>query len=104
MTGKSWMKKPGDLHDRRGIPIYPGDLLRSPHFKSRRRTYYLYHTAVFVDGAMRMIPTSELEPSLANRGGDCLMSQEICNNVEIMIGHGPDGIVDFWDRPKYKLA
>lgn len=44
MTGKPWLKQPGECYDSRGYPIHPGDLLRTPHFIGpRRKQYYLYH-------------------------------------------------------------
>lgn len=47
-AGKSWLKQPGECHDSNGVPIYPGDLLRTFHFTGpRRRKWYLYHVAVY---------------------------------------------------------
>ncbi len=60
---KPWLKQPGECHDSKGIPIYPGDLLRSFHFRGqRRRIFYLYHVAIFDSeaGGMRMMPASYL--------------------------------------------
>lgn len=98
---KPWMKQPGELHDRKGVPIYPGDLLRSFHYVGRRRkVYYLYHTAVMRDGAMCMVPTSHLEPTKAGGGGACLMSDGLAANAEVITGHGPGDCLSYEDRPK----
>ena len=107
MSDRPWLKKPGELYDRRGTPIHPGDLLRTPHFRDRRRRqHYLYHTVVVVDGgacrAMRMVPTSELEPTLRDRGGVCLLSQEIADTLEVIAGHGPGDCLCYTDRPRRK--
>ncbi len=107
MSDRPWLKKPGELYDRRGVPIYPGDLLRTPHFcDSRRRQHYLYHTAVYHDDGkcrgMRMVPTAELEPTLRGRGGNCLLSQEIADTLEVIAGHGPGDCLCYTDRPRRK--
>ena len=100
---KPWMKQPGECHDSKGVPIYPGDLLKSYHFTDRRRRkWYLYHVAVMRDGALRMVPTSHLEPTLVSGGGGCLLSDELANALEVIHGHGPDDCLDYTDRPKHK--
>jgi len=39
---RPWFKLPGELHDKRGVPIYPGDLLKTHHFTDGRgRKYWL---------------------------------------------------------------
>jgi hypothetical protein len=99
---KPWLKQPGELYDKHGRPIYPGDLLRSFHFIEARyrRRRYLYHVAVMRDGAMRMEPTAFLHSRKG--GGECLMSQELLdsNEAEIIDGHGPGDCLDFYDRPR----
>jgi hypothetical protein len=100
-TVKPWMKQPGELHDMNGIPIYPGDLLKSFHFVGRRRKrHYVYHTAVFKGGAMRMVPTCHLEPTKVSGGGACLMDQALMNHAEVISGHGPGDCLDHTDRKK----
>ena len=55
------------VYDRRGIPIMPGDLLRSIHFKDyRRRWHYLYHV---VNDEMVAVPLAQALGGRAN-GGD----------------------------------
>ena len=104
-TRKPWMKQPGELVDSRGIPIYPGDLLRSYHFTDRKgRKYYLYHTAVYRDGAMVMVPTCHLEPTRIKGGGSCLMSDEIAATIKVISGYGPGDCLDHIDRPRRKVA
>lgn len=102
---KPWMKQPGELHDINMVPIYPGDLIRSFHFTGvRRKKHYLYHTAVYKDGAMWMVPTSHLEPTKASGGGDCLMAQDflIDFEAEVIAGYGPEKCLDYTDRKKVK--
>lgn len=98
---KPWLKQPGECHDQRGFPIYPGDLLRSPHFKDRRgRNHYLYHVAVCEDGAMWMVPTSHLEKTAVAGGGRCLLSDDHAAACRIINGHGPGDCLDFEDRER----
>lgn len=96
-------------HDKRGIPIYPGDLLKSPHYRDRRTRAmrYLYHVAVnrAAKGEpedLHMVPTSELEPTLVGRGGVCRIRQELADRIEIIRGHGPGDCLCFRDRPRIK--
>lgn len=100
-TGKPWMKQPGECHDSRGVPIYPGDLLKSYHFTgARRKRYYLYHVAVYENGGLFMVPVSDLEPTKANQGGKCLLSDELAANAEVIHGYGPGDCLDYTDRPR----
>lgn len=94
--------KPGEAYDHKGIPIYPGDLLRTPHFQTSKRKYYLYHTAVCIDGVMWMVPTSHLEPTLVASGGKCMLSDAHAAEAEIISGFGPDEYIDYGDRPRRK--
>lgn len=93
------------LHDAKGIPIHPGDLLRSFHFRgARRKVYYLYHVVTRrEDGSLWAVPTSELEPTLRNRGGTYRLTQEsLLRDTIIISGYGPGDIVHFLDRPRVK--
>lgn len=100
---RPWFKQPGELIDKKGVPIYPGDLLRSHHFYGvRNKEHFLYHVAVYIGGAMRMYPASSLEPTLENRGGKCLMTQELADKCEVIYGHGPGDVLDYSDRKKVK--
>lgn len=104
-TPRPWMKQPGELHDKKGVPIYPGDLLRSFHFfGSRKKRHYLYHTAVFRDGAMFVVPTSHLEPTKISGGGSCPLDERLAAEAEVISGHGPGRTLSFEDRPKAALA
>jgi hypothetical protein len=49
-----------------------------------------------------MVPTSELEPTLRDRGGVCLLSQEIADTLEVIAGHGPGDCLCYTDRPRRK--
>lgn len=100
-------KLPGELHDMCGVPIYPGDLLRTLHFRDRRRRkWYLYHTAVFTKGHMRAVPTCHLDESIRispdGRGGDYLMDEKTASIVEVILGHGPGDCLDFTERKRIK--
>ena len=98
---KPWMKQPGEVVDKRGVPVYPGDLIRSPHFKDRRgRQYWLYHVAVYRDGALFLVPTSHLEPTQVKGGGSCLLSQDLLRDARVIDGHGPGDCLDYTDRPR----
>lgn len=105
---KPWMKQPGELHDKRGVPIYPGDLLKSYHFTAARyrKKFYLYHIAAMVKGAMRGLhPTEIKEYPWVHKNGlpGFLMSQELASQCEVIAGYGPKKeYLDFNDRPKVK--
>lgn len=87
-------------YDSRGVPIYPGDLVRSFHFRSRRRTYYLYHVACEIDGYVRIVPAGYLNPTTKRTGGDCLLSAIGPENLTVIQGYGPSPYLDFTDRPR----
>jgi hypothetical protein len=99
---KPWLKQPGECCDKRGVPIYPGDLLKSFHFQGARwrKKYYLYHTAVYENEAMWMVPTSHLEPTKVKGGGKCLLSDDLAGEAEVIAGCGPEDFLDYTDRPK----
>lgn len=89
MTDKPWLKQPGECYDSRGVPIYPGDLLRTPHFRGpRRKMYYLYHVATYdtTAGGMRMLPVQWLEPSYKRDGGNPLLSDKLASNATVLDG------------------
>jgi hypothetical protein len=88
---KSWWKQPGELSDKNGFPIYPGDLLRTYHFTgARRKKYYLYHVAVFINGYMELVPTCHLQPDRVSGGGRCMLSEALAAKYEIISGNGPE--------------
>lgn len=67
--------KPGDLCDRNGVPIYPGDLIRTDHFKDRTcrgRMRYLWHMVTNRGGVLRMTPISMLANG-KDQGGECYL-------------------------------
>lgn len=87
----------GECFDKNGIPIYPGDLLKSYHFTgARRKKYYLYHIVKIFDCCnMKM-------ESVHGKGGSCLLTQDLGDNAEVISGYGPKGYLDYTDRPKKK--
>ena len=90
------------LHDKHGRQVYPGDLIRTFHFRgARRKVYYLYHTAVSRDGGLELVPTAHLEPTKKSGGGACWASQELLDGAgaEIIDGAGPNGD-HWWDERK----
>ena len=97
------------IHDRKGYPIYAGDLLKTYHFTgSRKRKYYMYHLVVAYDGGDRMISACELLVYKDKPLPGCLVSCCAVNGVlydsEIVEGFGPDReYVDFEDRPRMKV-
>lgn len=91
--------------DRNGVPIFKGDLIRTPHFVDRRRKqHYLYHVVVECDGHLKGVPTSHLEPTLANGGGSFWLHAHprVLEDAEVIHGYGPGDTLSFEDRPKIK--
>lgn len=98
--------------DIRGIEIRPGDLVKSFHFKSGRRNYYLYHTVVAETHESKvyffLVPTSHLEPTKQQDGGKCLLLPDLAATLEVISGIETIGksrhLVDWTDRRKFKLV
>jgi hypothetical protein len=98
------VSKPGEIFDKKGVPIYPGDLIRSFHFRgARRKIYYLYHVAVLKNGRMWMVPTCYLDPTIKDTGGRCYLEQNNLLQAEVISGHGPEPYSDHEDRPRRKI-
>jgi hypothetical protein len=93
-------------HDKNGVPIHEGDLIRTPHYiGGRRKQHYLYHVAVEREGVLFMIPTSHLVPDLVKGGGACRLDigiREYGSTAEVISGHGPAPYLSYEDRPKQK--
>lgn len=99
--------KPGEAVDEWGVPIYPGDLVRAPHFKERNgRRHYLYHVATWNPklNSIEMVPTQELEPTLQGHGGRYWIGKGEVVRGRVIHGFGPGDCLDFDDRPKRKPA
>lgn len=103
--------EPGKVFDIKGVPIYPGDLIRTYHFRDKRRTYYLYHVAVWnaEQAAMEMVPARNLAltPKEQNlQGGRCWALQSILDDGQsvVIAGTGPGECLDYLDRPRRKAA
>jgi len=97
--------KPGTAYDRRGCPIYPGDLIKSYHFTGKKRKkYYLYHVAVLEEKNefMEMVPVSHLQKDKIRGGGRCWLRQRYVENSEVICGYGPGEIISYEDRPRLK--
>lgn len=80
------MAKDGELYDKHGIPLYRGDLICSPHFKTRRKQYWLYHVCVWNESqnTLEMVPASE-----RGGGGRYWPTQELMDDSTILHGFGP---------------
>lgn len=95
-------------HDRKGIPIYAGDLLRTFHFRDRTcrgKIRYLYHYVLDVGGHLEMVPPDHLDPSRVKDGGRCwLASIDTETQSEIVHGYGPDPGMCFDERPRRRPA
>jgi len=92
--------------DAKGIPIYPGDLLRTPHYVgARRKQNYLYHVVVREGEHLYMVPTMHLEPTLIIDGGKCLLKHGMDKErSQIISGYGPSPYITFEDRPRIQTA
>ena len=91
------------FYDKKGVPIYPGDLLKTLHFiGARRKKYYLYHTVVRGGDYLYMVPTSHLETGLARSGGKCLLKYGIREGSEVIAGYGPPPHFMYDERPRKK--
>jgi hypothetical protein len=89
------------VYDKKGYPIYPGDLLRSPHYRgARRKMHYLYHVAVMDGERLTMVPAQYLEPTIKRTGGVCDLGQHLADHIEIISGYGPADYLSFEGRPK----
>lgn len=103
-------------YDKRGVPIYPGDLLRSDHFAERLsggriKKHFVFHVVtVAPDGLYLVTPAAWLETRKApkpgtSRTGEChlwiLDTETLCRVVQ---GDGPGDTLDFDDRPKRNRA
>ena len=111
---KPWYRQPGEMHDKRGVPIYPGDLLKTYHFTgARKKRYYLYHIAMYVDGAMRCQNTEFFGTGLKKHSSDillqCLWQQDgpddrTLKQTEVISGYGPGKCLSFEERPRVSVT
>ena len=102
----AWFRGPGECFDSKGVPIYPGDLVRSYHFTGpRRRVFYLYHVVceetcdVTGHSYLRLVPTAFLNPTTKDGGGRCMLSDRLAEELEVIDGHEGPGL-GFTGRPK----
>lgn len=101
-------KQPERLYDTKGVPIYPGDLIRSYHFTgARNKRFYLYHVVTKGVGGLYGVPTEWLAMNESERrssGGRFRIDQESLDSNEstVIAGFGPRPCLDYTDRPKRK--
>lgn len=102
--------RPGEVVDAKGVPIYPGDLVREFHFRAahRRKKFYLYHVATWneVEQTIEMIPTSHLEKSCIKSGGRYWLTQDMADETEMLVidGYGPGSGEHYSERQKRRVA
>lgn len=76
----------GELYDIKGIPIYPGDLLRTYHFTGRRnKIYYLYHVATKDGHGLRLLPAEWADPNCKRSGGAYYPSQKDLDGLSAIV-------------------
>jgi len=93
------------FHDKKGVPVCAGDLIKSYHFTgARRKRYYLYHVASYEDGHWMMVPASWADPNEKRDGGKCRIYQHYLEDAEVIGGCGPGDILDHEDRPRVAPA
>ena len=101
---KPWLKQAGECYDRNGIPIYPGDLLRTFHFRGgpHGRNYYLYHVVVMdvEAGGLRMVPAEYLDPGNSRDGGNPLLTDDLAADAEVIAGCHQGLALSFDERPR----
>lgn len=101
--------RPGDVCDVKGVPVYPGDLIRTYHFRGcRGRHHYLYHVVTQdADGVLHLTPASWLamtERQQRLEGGRCYLaavtdaSGVMKDGGEVLSGHGPGDCLCHHDR------
>ena len=56
-------------YDSKGIPMEPGDVLRSFHFSTKRKNFYLYHVVCIHNDCLRAVPAFRLA-QIEDKGGE----------------------------------
>lgn len=91
----------GDCLELMKATIYPGDLVRSDHFRERLRSgrfrqHYLYHVIIVNQGDLEMVPASALHKA---SGGRCWLKTVDPSTLTIISGYGPENWMSHHDRP-----
>ena len=97
----------GMIRDCRGVPIYLGDLIRTPHFRDKRRVQrWLYHVVCRHEGAMEVMPVERVAFPRKDTGGSCwlhaLSNPEGYIAGEVISGYGYGGDNYWADRKRVK--
>lgn len=107
---------PGEVLDVSGVPIYPGDLIRTPHFRYKGKWTYLYHVVVQETRKMtdsdksyqylRCLPYHWLERRNGSGGGDPILTQDVVDGerMKVVACSCADGIPYLPDRPRRRKA
>lgn len=110
---KPWYRQPGEMHDKRGVPIYPGDLLKTYHFTgARKKRYYLYHIAFYRDGHMRCQSAQYFGTGSKDHSADILLqslwvsdeANRTLEQTEVIDGYGPGDYLSFEERPRASVT
>lgn len=91
-------------YDRKGIPIWEGDVLKIYHYTSpaRRERRYMYKLAVKIDGAFYCVHINNIPEHGIGKSNAYRMSLNDPNEVEIVAGLGYPPSYDFKSRTRKK--
>lgn len=82
--------------DQHGIPLRPGDLVRTPHFRDRSyhgKRRWLYHVVCAVPappGCVQLVPACYLAPTVRDTGGRVYVRPGSCWQGEVIYGAGSE--------------
>lgn len=93
-------RKDNTYFDQTGKQILAGDLLKVFHFKSRNRTYYMYHVVVMegTEGSEKDFPVMACKAHYADKPHCRLYS--VCNNQRVYFDAKIISIKNFQDKRK----
>jgi hypothetical protein len=102
------MSAPGTVYDRRGYPIYPGDIVKTYHFTGARgKKYYLYHMVAETKGQMWLMGMEYqdgrpifVERCRVEAAGWFDEETGRLEQTEIVQGYGPGDLIDYEARPR----
>lgn len=87
--------------DDTGREIRTGDLIRIPHFRTRRKKYWMYMLVFECEGFMRAIHTYRIPTKELNIGSSILLRVACMGGAKILSGFNcKEGELSFEDRPR----